>query len=219
MALVVSSDVTLTIQLDWERIPPVGVFDVKVTGPLGRGTSRRLTIARDLHVSPDVPFRPMSALGTGLTEASMDLSYFGGNAVTVTLAPQEADTIVKLAVGEDEVSVRCAIPAMSVTALGREERPPSHSPVNLDLEDLLILDLQLDTLFKAQIGAAALHSDGVGGSEQLEYGRARLIEKDGAHSGARGNLPGLGPCRQAQSHDQSGCYVIYLHSSSFHAGL
>lgn len=79
----------------------------------------------------------MSALGIGLTEATMDVSYFGGNAVSVTLAPQEAATTTRLALGYDEVSVRCAIPAMSVTALGREERPPSHSPVNLDLEDHL----------------------------------------------------------------------------------
>jgi hypothetical protein len=85
----------------------------------------------------------MSALGNGLSEASVTVSHYGSDRVDAELAPHEADATVRLAVGRTEVSIRCSIPAMSVTVLGRDERPPSHSPVHVDLEDLASTSLRV----------------------------------------------------------------------------
>ena len=132
------------VDLDGSDIPSTGTFDFTVKGPLGRGTSRRITLVRGLEIVPETRFRPMSALGNGLLPATVDIRSLGSaTADRAMLSGSEASKVVIIA-GEADIRVVIEIPAMSVTKLSNN-RPitTSHSPIAIDLEELANTQLRV----------------------------------------------------------------------------
>jgi hypothetical protein len=141
-----SSSVAKAIDLELPDGPLVGAFNFTVKGPLGRGTSRRVTMVPGLTITPSVQFRHMSESGDGLVPASVTLRAPVDIPIPdrVVLASRERSQVVAVG-GAPDFRIVVEIPAMAVTKLSGGAPITSHSPLPLDLEDLA--DTQLRVTF------------------------------------------------------------------------
>lgn len=133
-----SDQTTKIVDFDLPAGSLIGSFDFTVKGPLGRGTSRRITVVRGLEITPDRRFRPMSNLGDGLVPATIGFNAPSGTAIPgrVDLSSTQSSRVVLLG-GETDFGIVVEIPAMAVTKIGGNGHVvTSFSPLPIDLEDL-----------------------------------------------------------------------------------
>lgn len=155
-----SSESSRVVELDWhDADATIGVFDFKISGPLGRGASRRLTVIDGLEVTPSVLFRPMSETGDGLLKATIQVAHSRSGGEELALTSSQTMLTHQLVAGGTTVSIRVGVPVMSVVAVKREERTPSHSPVHLDLEDLALTSIRVATGTTGRTTLVAMQGD------------------------------------------------------------
>ena len=185
-------DTAKTVDLDRFDAPLTGTFDFTVKGPLGRGTSRRITLVRGLDIVPEIPFRPMSASGHGLVTAAVLVRSIGSaEADHVALSADESSKVVPIA-GEADFRVVLEIPAMSVTKLSSSNPvATSHSPIAIDLEDLGTTQLQVTFGSPQRALLVAMN-----GEKLLQTVTAAAV---GSHGTATFNLAQLGETLAASS--------------------
>lgn len=121
--------------------PLLGQYDIDVRGPLGRGTSQRMTIADGLETESDTDFRRMTADGSGLDSATVVVSSASGAFATSTVSLESVASRraidLQSAHSNARLPVDVSIPAMTVSIeMDGEPGRPTSSPVPLDLEDL-----------------------------------------------------------------------------------
>lgn len=124
---------------------PVSEFDVRIRGPLGRGTTRRVAVVEGLTASSTVAFRRMLPSGAGLEPAEILIHapFCEVTAITRTLGRDASSVSVELAAADTEFLVHVEVPAMRVAVLGDDRPRGSHSAVSIDLEDLPSSRLQV----------------------------------------------------------------------------
>lgn len=118
--------------------PLLGTLDFAVKGPLGRSTSRRITVAEDLVIGAEPSFRSMSTTGDGLVPSTVMVSVPPSIAAPaqLDLGPRDSTARLEL-VGEHTVHLIVVVPAMSVTRIAPDGAVfTSHSPIAINLEEL-----------------------------------------------------------------------------------
>lgn len=151
----------------------VGEFEISVKGPLGRGVTRRFTIATGISVEADRDFRVMSPFGDGLVNAEVLIKQVAddNDEFRVELDPTTTSAVHVLTRGLETLDVTTSIAAMSVTVqIGDELQPVSHGPVRLDVEDLH------ETTLRVSVGApGAYELVGLNSGELLQTVRANAV--------------------------------------------
>lgn len=102
--------------------PVVGLFEIKVEGPLGRGTRRRVAIAEGLAWNPSDAWRGLSPRGLQAMEISLGGEGLICDPSSVHLNPTESAASVDVAAHGSHLSVEMRPPSMA-TALERGGRP------------------------------------------------------------------------------------------------
>ncbi|KQW06234.1 hypothetical protein ASC66_06810 [Leifsonia sp. Root4] len=149
------------VDLDLPSRPLAGTFDFTVTGPLGRGASKRIALVRGLEIDVEVPFRHMSKLGDGLVPAliTIENSLDSSASHRVNLASNESSRVVQIQ-NESDFRIVVATPAMAVAKVTRGGYVvTSHSPVAIDLEDLAVTQLQVTFGFPGQSQLVAMKGE------------------------------------------------------------
>lgn len=126
--------------------PLLGTIDFAVKGPLGRGTTRRLTIAEGLAIDAQPSFRSMSTNGDGLVPATVTVSVHPSVEAPARLALGPRDSTARFElVAERRLQLIVDVPAMSVTRIAPDGSVfTSHSPIAINLEELERMHLRVN---------------------------------------------------------------------------
>ena len=143
-----------TLAVDpWESSERVfGDFLIAARGPLGRGVTVRAAVAEGFSTTASAPMRWMSDAGTGLEPATVRVleaeagMQVGRELALDALVEQRAESF---SVDGSELELMARIPFMSVSSVGKIERPAAIVPLALDLEGLV------DTTLRATVPADA----------------------------------------------------------------
>jgi hypothetical protein len=139
------TEVDLTDQFDR---PVVGTFDLDVSGPLGRGTRRRLTIVSGLTLSSDVGFRKMLSGQDGLEPASVEVRCSPGivtSQSSLVLGRRRSTVAVEARdMHGNSVSVSVRVPSMSVALVrAGTEGVASNTPLSIESDEVRSLAIRV----------------------------------------------------------------------------
>ncbi|MEK6312246.1 MAG: hypothetical protein V4755_16240, partial [Curtobacterium sp.] len=139
------ADIKLTEHCDQ---PLVGAFDLEVSGPLGRGTRRRMTIVSGLTLSPDVNFRRMLSGHNGLEPASVEIRCLSGVVTSPSsLVLGRRRSTAALEARDDKgnsVAVSIRVPSMSVALIrAGSEGVASTTPLLVDSDEVSSLSVRV----------------------------------------------------------------------------
>jgi hypothetical protein len=140
----------------------LGTFDFAVKGPLGRGVSKRVNLAVGVGVTPDREFRPMSPGGDGLIPLRFDIALppTVNGPQQMSLGPRDDRTAITLSAPGGHLEVLVSVPCMEVMLIVNEKViASSHSPVSVDLEDLVSAQLRVTFGGPGHEQLVALHGD------------------------------------------------------------
>lgn len=122
----------------------IGVFDVELSGPLGKGFRERIAVCEGLAVKSNLDFRSMSADGNGLEPATVTLEMGNGEKEFVHLSSAETEVAISPDSVLASIGLSVLVPHMSVTLRRGKDLVTSITPAICEYESIRSQELKLN---------------------------------------------------------------------------